>query len=829
MFLPLITVLILSVMVGGSSAIECEDYSGTSRVRDVRNLGSPITDLDLDAGRLLLGHQDGGIRLLDVGADPAFPWALDLLDLAGSAPQVALTGTDAVVVTRSPATLIRLSLSGDLITSVGSPLVLPAQPVDLVMVGEWAYVLVEDVDDTPWTSTLVTVDLSDPGQPVISDQTGVPYPSVALDVHGPLLGVVCAGSPSLTLFDLTDPAVPAWTGTWHGGSLARDVLIRASKAWVTGNDKLMAIDLTDPSQPVASESWADPLGWVHIVDTGGPLLVLRETIQGGEDGGSLFGVSVAAGPVGSFRVHGEAAAASNGWAYVGEGQTLVSIEIRDGVEPLPGGVVPAESLDDDVRLIASMDDLGAALLETRDGGLSISRLWILDLPTDGVPVRRGSLDLPTGIVSLAMSDTVVAVGIYDAATGVGRVHMIHVGDRDQPVLLASIPVTGSPVVVAIRGEMLDVVTRSFNLENSHLYTPYVITNPEAPLRAPSLYLPEPPQAWAHDKIDDLVYIVGDGLFDIYDVSDPIYPVLVEDYITSFNFTSVVQDHNGEMRLGTDNGWLVRADRSSPGILLIRDAIWLPGIPRSLAVHGTTVWVACGDLALVDVALPSAPEIIGHVGAGDVGFLTLTPAGPVTASGAQGVMAWPGHCMDVAVWYLGMQTETAPREAVLRWNVAGVASVEDFRVSAGHDRQRDIRVAQDEQGFQARDSLARGEEFYTLELRTESAWVILEQISLWIPTIDIPLATDLGTPHPNPFNPRVKVSMALAVPGRVTVDVIDAAGRRVATLTDGSWPSGNHDIIWEGRDDLGRAVPSGTYFMRLMTVDGTRSRKMMLVR
>jgi hypothetical protein len=72
--------------------------------------------------------------------------------------------------------------------------------------------------------------------------------------------------------------------------------------------------------------------------------------------------------------------------------------------------------------------------------------------------------------------------------------------------------------------------------------------------------------------------------------------------------------------------------------------------------------------------------------------------------------------------------------------------------------------------------------------------------------------------PNPFNPRTEVRFALDTPARVRLDVLDARGRRVATLLDAARPAGSQQVLWTGSDDAGRAVASGVYRVR-MAVDG----------
>ena len=92
----------------------------------------------------------------------------------------------------------------------------------------------------------------------------------------------------------------------------------------------------------------------------------------------------------------------------------------------------------------------------------------------------------------------------------------------------------------------------------------------------------------------------------------------------------------------------------------------------------------------------------------------------------------------------------------------------------------------------------------------------------------PAARLLGG-RPNPFNPRTTISFALAEERHVTIAVFDLAGRRIATITDRIYGPGIGSVTWEGRNDAGRAVPSGTYVARMETRDGAQARKISLVR
>jgi hypothetical protein len=91
------------------------------------------------------------------------------------------------------------------------------------------------------------------------------------------------------------------------------------------------------------------------------------------------------------------------------------------------------------------------------------------------------------------------------------------------------------------------------------------------------------------------------------------------------------------------------------------------------------------------------------------------------------------------------------------------------------------------------------------------------------------APRLAQNRPNPFNPRTDIAFELPQAGRVRLTLYAPDGRRVGRLLDGDLTAGAHTVAWDGRDERGRAVPSGTYFYRLETADGSVSRRLSLVR
>ena len=88
---------------------------------------------------------------------------------------------------------------------------------------------------------------------------------------------------------------------------------------------------------------------------------------------------------------------------------------------------------------------------------------------------------------------------------------------------------------------------------------------------------------------------------------------------------------------------------------------------------------------------------------------------------------------------------------------------------------------------------------------------------------------LGANYPNPFNPQTTIGYSLAKSGRVTLAIYDVLGRQVRMLVDQSQEAGRYQVAWDGLDDQGRGVASGTYLYRLDAGSFRQTAKMSLVR
>ena len=81
--------------------------------------------------------------------------------------------------------------------------------------------------------------------------------------------------------------------------------------------------------------------------------------------------------------------------------------------------------------------------------------------------------------------------------------------------------------------------------------------------------------------------------------------------------------------------------------------------------------------------------------------------------------------------------------------------------------------------------------------------------------------------PNPSGERVLFQFRLDRAGKTALAVFDSKGRRIRSLVEDVRSPGWQVVEWDAKDDRGRSVPSGQYFVRLRT--GTMDKTEKIIR
>lgn len=172
----------------------------------------------------------------------------------------------------------------------------------------------------------------------------------------------------------------------------------------------------------------------------------------------------------------------------------------------------------------------------------------------------------------------------------------------------------------------------------------------------------------------------------------------------------------------------------------------------------------------------------------------------------------GTATDTLTGYREVRAQHVLDDGSAAWNIRGVTLATAFTGAArtpllapsGHGA---IALWPDERAYAAN--------WLDLYAQRIDASGLLGSPQLGVPGGEL-AALALAPPAPNPARGGAAVTLAFALPeaGRASLAVYDVSGRRVRALLDGTLPAGLQRVAWDRRDDDGRAVHAGVYFVRV---------------
>jgi hypothetical protein len=94
-------------------------------------------------------------------------------------------------------------------------------------------------------------------------------------------------------------------------------------------------------------------------------------------------------------------------------------------------------------------------------------------------------------------------------------------------------------------------------------------------------------------------------------------------------------------------------------------------------------------------------------------------------------------------------------------------------------------------------------------------------------ISDPRSYSLEQNFPNPFQPKDKTEIDFILPsaGETKLVVYNSIGQQVRVLIDGLQSAGSHRIFFDGKDDAGNELPTGTYLYKLSNGSFNANRKL----
>jgi len=106
---------------------------------------------------------------------------------------------------------------------------------------------------------------------------------------------------------------------------------------------------------------------------------------------------------------------------------------------------------------------------------------------------------------------------------------------------------------------------------------------------------------------------------------------------------------------------------------------------------------------------------------------------------------------------------------------------------------------------------------------------IEVISILDDEPNIPKEIALHQNYPNPFNPVTSIGYDLPEDSYIKISVYDIMGRRIKTLFDGQQATGHWVIQWDGTNNKGHVVGTGSYFYILESGQVKKTKKMVLIK
>ncbi len=106
----------------------------------------------------------------------------------------------------------------------------------------------------------------------------------------------------------------------------------------------------------------------------------------------------------------------------------------------------------------------------------------------------------------------------------------------------------------------------------------------------------------------------------------------------------------------------------------------------------------------------------------------------------------------------------------------------------------------------------------------AAWRNDPSVGVEVGGSQIPESYSLEQNYPNPFNPATQIVFGLPKATRVSLEVFNLLGQKVATLIDETRAAGSYTVSFDGK-----GLSSGVYFYRLAAGDRLMSKKMILMK
>jgi hypothetical protein len=94
---------------------------------------------------------------------------------------------------------------------------------------------------------------------------------------------------------------------------------------------------------------------------------------------------------------------------------------------------------------------------------------------------------------------------------------------------------------------------------------------------------------------------------------------------------------------------------------------------------------------------------------------------------------------------------------------------------------------------------------------------------------LPTVYALAQNFPNPFNPTTTIEYSVPTSGHTSLAIYNLAGQKVRTLVNETKAPSFYKVVWDGKNESGMTVATGTYFYKLVSGNYSKIVKMTLIK
>jgi hypothetical protein len=663
---------------------------------------------------------------------------------------------------------------------------------------------------------LLSIDATDPTHPIRVGSLALAGHISDILVVGNL-AYVATGS-DLSIINVSDATSPVLIGR-EATSGGVGVAVSGAVAYVTGSHALRSIDVSDPAHPVGLGS-TPVSNWPYGIRIAG-----SHAFTAGFKGGlAVIDISSPSAPAQVGAVPGTPI----GWdlevigqyAYVPRSNGLSIIDITNPSNPFEVGTwLGANGSYISVAVVE-----GYAYVSGSYGDLEV------------IDVHDPSH--PTGVATspvLGGYDVAHLANKLFAADGQSSFRIVDISSPTAPTEIGLLPALSSPQAVAIQDGQMFVgeSARQTTIDIHDAFAPAWIGTFENYYWPVSVLVPRGPTLFVGRSAS--ILDGGDGGISIFDVSQPASPIELS---WKWGFDAVYDllvDGSYAYLLGAPNAGqtvFTTYDVTNLAAPVQVSSVSVPFLSQNFDVSGDLALVAClsNDVKIYDLTNHAQPPVLVSTFTGTIDARDVVAVGNMAfvADGTAGLIT------------VDFSNPTSPTEVGRLGGIGqprNIAAAYPYVVIVGVDPVlRIVNVGEPAEPFVADLYQTGGAEKIAIEGSTIATIASPGLLLLDAPILSTPSRVGVSSAsrpelsiYPNPFNPTTTVSFSLSRATHVTLDVFDAAGRHVRTLTNTLLQAGQHRTTWDGRDEMGHLCASGVYFARLNAGVATETRKVVLVK